>query len=43
VMGGVGTTSDYPVLQQAIAHYSWEGESANGMMERSTRGGQIER
>ena len=43
VLGGVGTTSDFPVLQQAIARYTWEGETANGMMERSTRGGQIER
>jgi len=24
------------VLQQAVVHYSWDGESANGMMERST-------
>jgi hypothetical protein len=43
VMGGVGANPDFPVLQQAIAHYTWDGESANGMMERSTRGGQIDR
>jgi hypothetical protein len=43
VMGGVGANPDYPVLQQGIVHYSWDGESANGMMERSTRGGQIVR
>jgi hypothetical protein len=42
VMGGVGANPDFPVLQQAIARYSWDGETANGMMERSTRGGQIE-
>ena len=41
VMGGVGANPDFPVLQQAIASYTWDGESANGMMERSTRGGQI--
>jgi hypothetical protein len=43
VMGGVGANPDFPVLQQAIVSYRWDGESANGMMERSTRGGQIER
>ena len=43
VMGGVGANPDFPVLQQAIVGYAWDGESANGMMERSTRGGQIER
>jgi hypothetical protein len=26
----------FPVLQQAIVRYTWGGESANGMMERST-------
>jgi hypothetical protein len=43
VMGGTGANPDYPVLQQAISRYTWDGETANGMMERSTRGGQIER
>jgi hypothetical protein len=43
VMGGVGANPDFPVLQQAIARYTWDGETANGMMERSTRGGQIDR
>jgi hypothetical protein len=42
VMGSVGSNPDWPVLQQAIVRYSWRGETANGMMERSTRGGQIE-
>ncbi len=42
VMGGVGSNPDFPVLQQAIVRYKWDGETANGMMERSTRGGQIE-
>jgi hypothetical protein len=32
-----------PVLQQAIARYTWDGESANGMMERSTRSDQVAR
>jgi hypothetical protein len=41
VMGGVGANPDFPVLQQAIVHYKWDDESFNGMMERSTRGGQI--
>jgi hypothetical protein len=36
VMGGVGTgTEGFPVLQQAITRYTWDGETANGMMERS--------
>lgn len=43
VMGGVGANPDFPVLQQAIVRYTWDGETANGMMERSTRGGQIVR
>ena len=42
VMGGVGSNPDWPVLQQAIARYTWRGETANGMMERSMPGGQIE-
>jgi hypothetical protein len=41
VMSGVGANPDFPVLQQALSRYTWEGETANGMMERSTRGGQI--
>jgi len=41
VMRGVGSNPDFPVLQQALARYTWEGETANGMMERSTRGDQI--
>ena len=43
VMGGIGANPDFPVLQQAVVSYTWDGESANGMMERSTRGGQIEK
>ena len=36
VMGGVGPgTQGFPVLQQAITRYRWDGETANGMMERS--------
>jgi hypothetical protein len=41
IMGGIGSNPDFPVLQQAIARYTWDGETANGMMERSTRGGEI--
>ena len=43
VMGGVGGNPAFPVLQQAITHYTWDGESANGMMERSMPGDQLER
>jgi hypothetical protein len=43
VMGGVGDNPDFPVLQQAVVRYTWDGQTANGMMERSTRGGLIER
>jgi len=36
VMGGVGPgTQGFPVLQQAITRFTWDGETANGMMERS--------
>ena len=43
VMGGVGDHPDTPVLQQAVVRYTWDGQTANGMMERSTRGGLLER
>jgi hypothetical protein len=43
VMGGVGPgTQGYPVLQQSIARFTWDGETANGMMERSLPGNLIE-
>lgn len=42
VMGGVGASAAYPVLQQAIARFSWDGETANGMMERSMPSDRIE-
>jgi hypothetical protein len=42
VMSGIGANPDWPVLQQAIVRYTWDGETANGMMERSTRSAQIE-
>jgi hypothetical protein len=42
VMGGVGATAAYPVLQQAIARYTWDGETANGMIERSMPSDRIE-
>jgi hypothetical protein len=43
VMGGVGSNPAFPVLQQAIARFTWEGETANGMMERSIPGDRLER
>ena len=43
VIGGVGSASAFPVLQQAITRYTWDGETANGMMERSIPGDQIDR
>ena len=43
VMGGVGSNPAYPVLQQAIVRYRWDGETANGMMERSIPGDQVTR
>jgi hypothetical protein len=41
--GGVIEGLGSPLLQSAIARYTWDGESANGMMERSTRADQIKR
>jgi hypothetical protein len=38
---GVGSNPDFPVLQQAITRYTWDDESAHGMMERSIPGNQI--
>ncbi len=32
----MGMSGPFPVLQQAIARFSWDGEVANGMMERSS-------
>jgi prepilin-type processing-associated H-X9-DG protein len=43
IISGMGTPAPFPVLQQAIARFTWDGESANGMMERSTRGDQVKR
>jgi hypothetical protein len=43
VMGGVGSNPAYPVLQQAIVRYTWDGETANGMMERSMPADQVAR
>lgn len=42
VMGGVGATTAAPVLQQAIARFTWDGETSNGMMERSMPSDRIE-
>jgi hypothetical protein len=39
IPGPTGT----PVLQQAIARFTWDGETANGMMERSTVAEQVQR
>jgi hypothetical protein len=41
VMAGVGSSAAYPILQQAIARFAWEGETANGMMERSIPADQL--
>ena len=36
VMGGVGSGSQgFPVLQQCVTRFTWDGETVNGMMERS--------
>jgi hypothetical protein len=44
VMGGIGPgTEGYPVLQQAVVRYTWDGETANGMMERSMPGNKLSR
>ena len=43
VMGGIGSNPAFPVLQQAIARFTWDGETANGMMERSIPGDRLER
>jgi hypothetical protein len=42
VMGGIGPSSA-PVLQQAICRYTLDGETANGMMERSIPGDKLEK
>jgi hypothetical protein len=44
VMGGVGPgTEGFPVLQQAVTRFTWDGETANGMLERSMPGNQVTR
>lgn len=45
--GGAGgkasdVPSTFPIVQQAHAHYTWDGETATGMIERSTLRGQME-
>ena len=35
--------SDFPILQQCIVRYTWDGESANGMLERSSLPSEVER
>ena len=43
VMGGVGPgTEGFPVLQQAVVRYTMDGETANGMMERSIPADRLE-
>ena len=43
VMGGVGPgTEGDPVLEQAVTRFRWDGEVANGMLERSMPGNVIE-
>jgi hypothetical protein len=42
-MGGVGPDgAALPVLQQAVVRYTWDGDTANGMIERSMPGDRIE-
>jgi hypothetical protein len=40
---GMGDIPGAPVLQQAISRFNWDGETANGMTERSTLGEKIKR
>ncbi len=40
---GMGDIPGTPVLQQAISRFDWDGETANGMTERSTLGEKINR
>ena len=39
----VTESSDLPILHQSIVRYTWDGESANGMLERSSLPDQVER
>jgi hypothetical protein len=39
----VTADSQFPILHQCIARYTWDGESANGMLERSSLPDQVER
>ena len=42
VMGGVGPdANDLPVLQQAVTRFTWDGETAHGMLERSMPGSKV--
>ncbi len=43
VMAGIGSNAAFPVLQQAIARFTYNGETANGMMERSIPGDRLAR
>jgi hypothetical protein len=40
--GGTVMPDNWPVVQQAHATYTWDGETATGMIERSTLRGQME-
>jgi hypothetical protein len=40
---GMGDIPGSPFLQQAISHFTWDGETANGMTERSTLAEKLER
>jgi prepilin-type processing-associated H-X9-DG protein len=42
-ISGLGMSGSFPILQQAITRFSWDGEVANGMMERSTMPDQMDR
>jgi hypothetical protein len=41
--GGTVLPDNWPVVQQAHATYIWDGETATGMIERSTLSGQMEK
>ena len=42
VMGDVGPdANDLPVLQQSVTRFTWDGETAHGMLERSMPGSKV--
>jgi hypothetical protein len=44
IIGGIGPDAGrFPILQQAIVRYTLDGETANGMMERSLPGNKVDK